>query len=1396
MGTEPSTTSVGTPITRRDHDRQFDRVSNETHTFILQRFQARVLEVEDVHFNHDSAVMLPDWGDCDHNVDTADQNDVSGLAILRTAYLHAQRHTEDQLLIAGHTDRSGGDAYNLTLSELRAKNVHALLMGDRDEWVRIAQQKHKPEDIKQILKWVDTTYGWGCDPGPVNETPLPQPSPAVLTFQQRYNQEFHPPAPTPPDSGTTTSDADATSESETAEASEPIGEDGYVGEETWGAFFDVYMKGLKEMLQTDDAGLQSLRDGITFMNDGQRLVGCGERHPISEDTRDGIRSRVNRRVEMLFFDPAELPNMDCHPGSGGCQHQLCEIYGQNSIFTKTPIPCVDWRAHTLYLHLQWTDPENVARDMPQGLPVTVEVGSNPADNVETVVGPGGRVVFTIDRTKGSFTLRFRSTDRPFVSVAPAGSTDDSEVVIPQNEVRQHIDDRKRVFKLPRNFSLKMSDWAVSGTSATTAPFANGEFTGLQDAAKTVGRPGSPARLTLDPHWMYLRFTYFDRFHEERLSVPPCVIDGFNSKSTNTTSGEPDTLCNWKINTDAEARQCLPWILQKTETGDALPKPDSDTVVRYRTAPGTFIESSGTNTRRMISRNASNPGGTDSLRDGDPSINAGVSIDFDPSEANFDRMRFYDLPQIWKSQQYFARLDGPDNPPHVDDGPYESKATEATSDASPMCFSLDDMVLYTANSSGDLDAPISWSTANDRIAIVAHNFSDTAAGTVTNLSPFGVYKPDDKADTNPPAADDHDQAYFSEQVADLSNRNYIADYPDWVRVCFAQGNAFDVFDKRTPDSNDQVVGARAAVRWVDATASPNFVQPGNTFDPRPSTSNGGDFFKIQPFYECEVPYNGATAQFPNSKIGRYDQILLRCCGVDKSTNTEIGFVLAYFKFFFNFNSSVSGISSGTPAASMAGQPVGARFINNAIVNILTRWNGQDTHAGGATLQQIDNATDVQFRVRWFAQALAKNQSHFELGIFMPPFRASMGSFRGNGSMGLEDNPGSWDALRPPPVLTAQQLTAYNNGKSGFTNNGTMVIAHEAGHGYTLNDEYHESSRSGIYLTGGVGPIYSFCPGSPFNDDRNSMMLFNRTIRGRHYWHVAEWVNDIYQSDGLEFEVNHLAGGANRIYRLPHHSNTPKHTYVTRPWREATDHENGTRGKFDAFLYALGHDVYAKDVLGSGQLSGAPNDIFFDGLLCIVVRMSIELHTNLSTSVQAMLRAMTSRINAALNDRTNHQWVAAGSANGRAFERCIVHFSPRYVVKNYPTSAADTTAPVGGGQSFKARYDGAMGTTNQASYNSQINSIISTHGIQFEVEGKNSGSTQWKSGVFTGDNELELRFNGNNPAGWQDAFGNMLGINNGGIGNAANFQSVLQAVFSPGVTIAEVSSLTAANGFAVV
>jgi hypothetical protein len=228
----------------------------------------------------------------------------TGLAVLAACLKFARDNPDRKLLSAGHTDTSGDDGYNVELSQLRADNVVAALVGDKDGWVAIAEKKHKVEDYQRILKWIAWLWGWPCDPGAIDNDHGSNTEAAVRSFQQLAADELQ----------------------------ENISVDGKVGKQTWGAIFRIYMRVLADLLDVDEAGLAELQGGVKWLD--KKSVGCGENFPIESRGVDGLKSPTNRRVELLFFQKNEEPLLECHPSAKKCEKDKCELYAPGAYATQ------------------------------------------------------------------------------------------------------------------------------------------------------------------------------------------------------------------------------------------------------------------------------------------------------------------------------------------------------------------------------------------------------------------------------------------------------------------------------------------------------------------------------------------------------------------------------------------------------------------------------------------------------------------------------------------------------------------------------------------------------------------------------------------------------------------------------------------------------------------------------------------------------------------------------------------------------------------------------------------------------------------------------------------------------------------------------------------------------
>ncbi|HEX7071977.1 MAG TPA: peptidoglycan-binding protein, partial [Rhodothermales bacterium] len=431
-------------ITRRHLGKLAQLLTGKSHKVqVKTRFTCHMLEVEDLNFHHDSAVLLPDYGTSRSQEGTTDEQErIAGLAVLYACYRHAAAHPQQSALVVGHTDRSGSTSYNQTLSELRAANVHHALRGDRVGWVDVALKNSKVEDYQQILIWLTYKLKWNCDPGGKTNVHDAATKQAVKDFQTQYNERFN----------------------------ASIDTDGNVGRQTWGAFFDVYMLELEHALGTDTPGREQAQQSLRFMT--CEAIGCGENFPITPDRTENYKSPVDRRVEILFFDPGEEPALDCRKPGGACS----ELYEKKMYvpvpIPVTPLPIPSGEAVHVFLSFGFTDPEGNRRFFPEGCPVTVEYTTGESE-VQTI-GANGVIEFFALRARQGFKLHFQFPAAAFPGGAYLASPDTGatgpEKLLSAADAKTHVGP---FFLLPPSFRLADANFDVTGATnydATTGTF--------------------------------------------------------------------------------------------------------------------------------------------------------------------------------------------------------------------------------------------------------------------------------------------------------------------------------------------------------------------------------------------------------------------------------------------------------------------------------------------------------------------------------------------------------------------------------------------------------------------------------------------------------------------------------------------------------------------------------------------------------------------------------------------------------------------------------------------------------------------------------------------------------------------------------------------------------------
>jgi peptidoglycan hydrolase-like protein with peptidoglycan-binding domain len=352
----------------------------EEYTISIVQSALEILKIEDMVFRTDSAVYLPDFPD-DPATPAANekQQKVQGLAMLKMVMMYAEKNSgkKKRLLCAGHSDTTSTPAYNRTLSGYRASSTMSLLAGKKDVWTDLfSSQKQKgvstyqDKDIQHLLTWSASARSWDCSPGKIDGIIGDKTASAIKKFQICYNKDFR----------------------------QSIKEDGKIGEQTWGAFFDV-LEGdlrksvdaeLKKTYPEDTPTFDSVRNAVVWFDKRgdprKSCASCGETFPITDDKKDNTQSLQCRRVEILFFYEGEDISLACIEGQ--CEGKACPVYGKDEQ-GNDKIPRIYLTPNESFgVPVTILVSEYVSDESLDGLPFTIEWGTESNQRVSDMVKEG------------------------------------------------------------------------------------------------------------------------------------------------------------------------------------------------------------------------------------------------------------------------------------------------------------------------------------------------------------------------------------------------------------------------------------------------------------------------------------------------------------------------------------------------------------------------------------------------------------------------------------------------------------------------------------------------------------------------------------------------------------------------------------------------------------------------------------------------------------------------------------------------------------------------------------------------------------------------------------------------------------------------------------------------
>ncbi len=340
-------------------------------TFVHHRLQVDILEMEDVLFHLDSAVMMPERpsgasssegvGDDSSDAATQQQQDqVTGVRALALGLKQFEFNPNKRLLIAGHADTSGQAKMNFELSALRAQNVQYLIDGDREKWAKVSESRHRIEDYQQIMLFVkqNTRWGWNCDPGAINNQWNNPTKEATKNFITSYNAwvlaNQAPPGATVIPDNTISIISNSGTHRWTLDM--------------WRAVFDIYNDEIAAALGVPRGQIGRYRALVMYTDDLKQLVACGESFPLDNAGRDNYRSQLNRRVELLFFDKEEIPVLNCPTRTSSIHTPAeCPLWHKWH-FAAVHIDPADLTATAYHLRFNYFDRVHQAvKTMPDGL---------------------------------------------------------------------------------------------------------------------------------------------------------------------------------------------------------------------------------------------------------------------------------------------------------------------------------------------------------------------------------------------------------------------------------------------------------------------------------------------------------------------------------------------------------------------------------------------------------------------------------------------------------------------------------------------------------------------------------------------------------------------------------------------------------------------------------------------------------------------------------------------------------------------------------------------------------------------------------------------------------------------------------------------------------------------
>ena len=312
-------------------------------------------------------------------------------------------------------------------------------------------------------------------------------------------------------------------------------------------------------------------------------------------------------------------------------------------------------------------------------------------------------------------------------------------------------------------------------------------------------------------------------------------------------------------------------------------------------------------------------------------------------------------------------------------------------------------------------------------------------------------------------------------------NYISDYPHWSRLLIYGGCLFNIFEKRT--TSGDVIGARAAVRYLDTTSNGEGVAAGSQKSPRPKAfpdagGEGEASLIFQPYFEQKSfmrSYNGddstnrpagfydewsapiAEDDAKVSKLGRFFVALVRMCSYSNQNSEDV--ILKYHPLSFDFETKPSDLNKGGTDE----ETLRIKWLAKFTKTCADRWNGNDGVNTSRAKFGEDITTDPKLtgQVVTFIRRVDRDHAHVNFETVTEDKTSFVNSRDGIGELRVAAG-------------------ADSSGR-GF------AAAHELGHAGGQPDDYPPDRMDQT----GFGSNNT--PGAPYITDTKAMMFYNRQLR---------------------------------------------------------------------------------------------------------------------------------------------------------------------------------------------------------------------------------------------------------------------------------------------------------------